>query len=205
MTRQKWAKDDIDIFMDYDLYLPNRTIYMGSCTEVDGQEGGTDFMMAEKMIKALHILNSKSPKGNDPITIIMNNIGGDEFHGMAIFDAIRDSVNHVTVKVYGHAMSMGSIILQAADKRMMSKHSEVMIHYGTWGHNDHSKTIYKWAERGKKFDSWMEDNYLQKIREVNPKFTKKKLQKMLNFDTFLDAEQSLELGLIDEIIDPLED
>ena len=202
MVRVKASLDDLDTFMEYDIYLPSRTIYMGSCSEVEGVEGGTDYLMAERMIKSLYILNNKYPKGDGPITIIMNNIGGDEFHGMAIYDAIKDSVNHITIKVYGHAMSMGSLILQAADKRMMSKNSEMMIHYGTWGHNDHSKIVYKWAERGKKFDNWMENIYLEKIREVNPKFSKKKLQDMLNFDTFFDAEEALSMGLIDEIINP---
>ena len=97
--------------------------------------------MAERAIKALHILDSTAPTGDKPITVIMNNPGGDEYHGMAIYDAIKSCKNHVTIVVFGMAMSMGSIILQAADKRVMSANSRVMIHYGTWGINDHPKKV----------------------------------------------------------------
>lgn len=227
-TYHKFKKDDVDQFMDNDIYLPTRTIYMGSALYTEDGESGTDHMMAESMVKALHILDSQAKSGDKPITIIMNNIGGDEYHGMAIFDAIQNCKNHVTIKVYGHAMSMGSIILQAADHRMMTKNSRVMIHYGTFGVHDHSKSSYKWTDEGKKFDKIMEDIYLEKIgdRKITiEKYhqligqeeklegmhhsTKKKkmsigreeLEKMLNFDTFFDAETALELGFIDEIIE----
>jgi ATP-dependent Clp protease protease subunit len=194
-------KESIDRFYDYDIYPETRTVYMGSVsTNSDDGETGTDYAMAERTIKGLHILDSAAPKGDQPITIIMNNSGGDEYHGMAIFDAIKACKNHVTIIVMGHAMSMGSIILQAADKRIMTPNSRMMIHYGTWGITDHPKITYKWAEEGKKFDAWMENTYLEKIKKVNPTFSKKKIEEMCNFDTFLTAQEALELGLIDEIL-----
>jgi len=222
----KFKKDDIDQFMDSDIYLPTRTIYMGSITSGDDGEGGVDYALAERMIKALHILDSQAPNGDKPIVIIMNNVGGDVFHGMAIYDAIKNCKNHVTIKAYGHAMSMGSIILQAADQRMMSKNSRIMIHYGSNGVSGHAKTTYKWTDEIKKFDKFMEELFLEKIDgrkitlkkyltligkkdEVPPgpshlkKVTieKHELESMLNFDTFFDAETALELGFIDQIIE----
>ena len=159
----KSKKDDIDQFMDSDIYLPTRTIYMGSIAYDEDGESGTDYAMAERMIKALHILDSRAPNGDKPIVIIMNNVGGDIFHGMAIFDAIANCKNHVRIKAYGHAMSMGSIILQAADSRVMSKNSKVMIHYGTNGVGGHAKTTYKWTDEIKKFDKFMEELFLEKM------------------------------------------
>jgi ATP-dependent protease ClpP protease subunit len=230
-TYHKFKKDDIDQFMDNDIYIPTRTIYMGSSSYLeDDSESGTDHNMAESMVKALHILDSQASSGNKPITIIMNNIGGDEYHGMAIFDAIENCKNHVTIKIYGHAMSMGSVILQAADHRMMSRNSRIMIHYGTFGIHDHSKNSYKWTDEGKKFDAIMENIYMEKIEEKGKpisyekymrligrqedlegmhhkakqkkiKIGKNELREMLNFDTFLDAEMALEMGFIDEIIE----
>jgi ATP-dependent Clp protease protease subunit len=194
-------RDDVDKLYDYDIYIPTRTIYMGSAdADIQHGESGTDAAMAERMIKALHILDSQAPTGDKPITIIMNNPGGDEYHGMAIFDAIKACKNHVSVHVYGHAMSMGSIILQAADERIVTPNSRVMIHYGTWGITDHPRNVYKWAEEGKRFDNWMENIYLEKIKQKHPNYTLKKVQELCMFDTFLTAKEAVELGLADKIL-----
>lgn len=190
--------DDITAFYDQDIYIPSRTLYMGSVSAEDEQESGVDFQMAQRLIKGIHILTEADPK--KPITILMNNTGGDEYHGMAIYDAIRNTPCKVTVKVYGHAMSMGAVILQAADRRLMSENARVMIHYGTWGVNDHPKITYNWADEGKKFDKWMKDLFLRRIREKHPKYSKDELEKALNFDTFYDAKQALRLGFIDAIV-----
>lgn len=197
----KLVRDDVDKFFDYEIYIPTRTIYMGSVdNDQEVGESGTDGAMAERVIKALHILDSSAPAGDKPITIIMNNPGGDEYHGMAIYDAIKGCNNHVTIIVYGHAMSMGSIILQAADRRVMAPNSRMMIHYGTWGIHDHPQNVYKWADEGKKFDAWMEQQYLTKIKEKNPEYTLKKVQELCKFDTFFTAKEAVDIGLADEIL-----
>lgn len=190
-------RDDIDKFHDYSIYLPTRTIYMGSEEHnIEHGESGTDGAMAERVIKNLHILDTAS---DAPITIVMNNIGGCEYSCFAIIDAIQGCRSHVTVRAMGHAMSAGSLILQAADERVMGANAIQMIHYGTWASNDHSKTFQKWADEGKRIDSWMEGYYLERIREKHPSYSLKKLQKLLNHDTFLTANQSIELGLADSI------
>jgi len=137
MSRMR--RDDIMYFMDEGLYIPTRTIYIGSTSIEEGEESGVDYLMAEKAIKALHILDSSAAE--QPITIILNNPGGDVVHGLAIYDAIRHCRNHVTIKVYGHAMSMGAIILQAADERLMSENSVMMLHYGTNSVDGHTKNV----------------------------------------------------------------
>jgi len=191
-------RDDIDKFHDSGLYVPTRHIYMGSeHSDTEMAEGGCDYLMAERVIKNLHILESIN---KEPITILMNNIGGDEYHGFAMYDAIRLCESHITVKVLGHAMSMGSIILQAADERLMAPTSRQMIHYGTWGIHDHAKTAQKWAEEGKKIDKWMEQMYLDRIQEKHPAFTLEDLQKMLDHDTFFTATESVKLGLADSVL-----
>ncbi len=191
------SRDDIDHFHNYGLHIPTRTIDMSSEDTSEDGESGVDFQMAKRTIKNLHILDQTPDK---PITIIMNNIGGDEYHGMAIYDAIKECKNHVTIKVYGHAMSMGSLILQAADERLMMPNSRIMIHYGTWGTHDHPKITYNLADEGKKWDRTFENIYLDRIHAKHPQFKLKQLTKMLDFDTFLNAEESLNLGLIDGIV-----
>lgn len=197
----KFIKDDIDRFHDYGVYSPSRTIYVGSeDIDLDGQESGTDAKMAEKVIKNLHILDATS---NLPIIIIMSNPGGDWYHGMAIYDAVKACRSHVTVKVFGYAMSMGSVILQAADKRIMAPNSRIMIHHGYMGmSSDHTKTFEKWAKESRKITEEMIQIYLNRIQEKHPDFKRKKLDQMLNFDTILTAKEAVELGLADEMIEP---
>lgn len=191
-------RDDIDKFHDYGIYVPHRTIYMGSENVSEENEGGVNALMAERNIKNLMILDGLS---EEPITIIMNNIGGDVNHGLAIYDAVKSCRSHVTIKVFGHAMSMGSIILQAADERVMAPNSSQMIHYGTMSIDEkHARTAYKIAEENKRIDKWMEIMYLEKIREKNPRFQLTSLKRLLDHDTFLTAQQSLELGLADKIL-----
>jgi ATP-dependent Clp endopeptidase proteolytic subunit ClpP len=190
-------RDFIDQFHDYGLYIPKRTIYVGSESAGDGEESGTDTMMAERLIKNINILEAMS---DDPITILMNNLGGEVYHGLAIYDAIRACKSNVTIVVIGQASSMGSIILQAADERIMSENSVQMIHYGTLGVEGHAKTTYKHAEENKRIDKWMEKMYLQKIQEKQPLYTIARLQRLLDHDTFLTAQQSVELGLADKIL-----
>lgn len=196
----KYARDDTDKFHEYGLSIPTRTIYIGSN---DGDnEDETSARLAEKAIKNLHILDSQS---SNPITVLLNSPGGDEYHGLAIFDAIRQCRSQVTIKVMGHAMSMGGIILQAADpgERLLSQNSRVLIHYGTpiqADEDQHTKDYYKWAAESKRFDRWMEDLFLSKIRERHPKYRREQIQKALMFDTIYSASEAVDLGLADKII-----
>jgi len=184
-------------FFENSIHLPSRTLYMGSVF-AEEEEAGTDYRMAERMVKGLFILENA---GDDEITILMNNPGGYEFHGIAIYDAIRDCSSRVVIKVFGMAMSMGSIILQAADERIMSPNSKIMIHYGTWdGWSDHPKILATWYKENKEFVNWMQDVYMEKMLEKAPKMTKAKLDKLLDFDTIYTAQQSVDIGLADKIL-----
>lgn len=197
---RKVNRDDIDKFHDYSLHIPSRTIYMGSehVSETDDfAESGVDATMAERQIKNLHILESIN---KEPIFIIMNNPGGDVNHGLAIYDAIKACDSHVTIKVFGRAMSMGSIILQAADERIMSPNASQMIHYGAMGVNQEAKTVYKIVAECQRIDKWMEKMYLEKMKEKNPLFKLGRLQRMLNHDSFLTAEESVKFGLADKVL-----
>lgn len=194
------VRDDVDRFFEYGIDLSTKTLYMGSeVYDENGNEAGVDHSMASKVIKGLHILDNT--KKELPLTIIMNNPGGDVLHGMAIYDAIKACSSQIVIKAFGQAMSMGSIILQAADQRILSPNSKFMIHYGYDGHSsNHPKIIEKWVEEGKKSSKDMEQLYLEKIREKHPDFKLQRLQKMLDFDTILNAEEAVDLGLADAIL-----
>jgi ATP-dependent protease ClpP protease subunit len=232
------VRENIDRWFENNLDVDNRMLYMGSIKSTsDDFETGTDNFMAEYFIKGMHVLESKN---KNPILIIMNNPGGDYFHGLAIYDAIKFSSCHCTIKTYGQAMSMGSLILQAADHRIMMPNSRFMIHYGYDGRNDHVKTVEKWTDEGKRLSYEMENLYLDVMLEKEEKMghgylakhlsdimtkqnaltyppsspkvysfskllAKKReeirpiLKEMLNFDTILNAEETVTLGFADEI------
>jgi ATP-dependent protease ClpP protease subunit len=158
---------DLDKWFDLSIDVDTRTLYMGSVGYIrEDHEPGVDHIMAEYLIKGIHTLESANRK---PITIIMNNPGGDWYHGMAIYDAIKCSPCECTIRVYGHAMSMGSIILQAADHRIMMPNSRVMIHYGYDGGAGHAKIVHKWADEGKRLAWTMENLYLDRMLEYEKK------------------------------------
>jgi len=184
----KLLREDIDRFYDYDIHVPSRTIFMG--TECDED-------MAERFLKAMSLLD---PAGTE-ITVVMNNTGGDEYHGMAIYDAIACSKCYVTVIAYGHAMSMGSWILQAADKRIMAPNATLMIHYGTWLADDHVKYFRVQNKEMERINGIMENVYLSRLREIDPKFPARKIRKMLEDEMFLSASDAVGLGLADKVLE----
>jgi ATP-dependent Clp endopeptidase proteolytic subunit ClpP len=177
--------------------LPTRTVYLGTESVDDSGESGVDARLAERVQKNLHVLEAVS---HAPITLLLNNVGGDVYHGLAIFDAIRESSCEVHAIVRGHAMSMGSWILQACDRRSMSAHATQMIHCGYDGFVGHSRTFEKWAAEAKRLTQLMESMYLARIREKKPRFSLTDLRELLDHDTFLSAERSVELGLADEVL-----
>lgn len=200
---RKTQLDDIEKFFSHDVYLPTRTLYMGSCgQDWDGGDAGVNFMMAERVVKGLHVLEACAPKppADNVITLVMNNPGGDVYHGMAIYDAIRACISHVTIKVYGHAMSMGAVILQAADERVLAPNAKVMIHYGYQGHaSNHPRIVQRWCEEYKRVDAKMEEILLARIREKHPTFPPERVRELLMFDTILTAQEAVDLGLADAI------
>lgn len=190
------SRADLDRFHEYGVFVPTRTIYVGSeTTDLDGNESGTDALMVSKIVKNLHVLDQTE----GPITVITNNCGGDCYDGFAIYDAIRGCKNPVTVKVVGQAMSMGSIILQAASSRVMTANSSQMIHYGYMSFSGHAKTAMKWSAQEARLMRRMEEIYLARMKQAEPKMTLKALRRLLNHDTFLTADESVALGLADVV------
>ena len=189
-------RDEIDRFHDYGIYIPTRTVRIDSVSYEESQETGTDFQMASRAISNLHILESLN---EEPITILMNNLGGNYYDGIAIYDTIKNCKSHTTIIVRGQAMSMGSVILQAADERIMAPESIQMVHYGEDGFFGHAKNSPRWSKEGERVNSRMEQIYLEKIQQKHPQYTLEEVKKLLTFDTILTARQSIALGLADKI------
>lgn len=175
-----------DILIDHDLDIRGRIIYIS---------GEVDEDMSAKFIKLLKYLD----KTSGSIDIVMNSEGGCVTSGFAMHDAIKACVNPVTITCYGSVMSIATIILQAADNRVLSKNCRMMIHRGETALDGEYNTVKKAMEEQAVLDRMMCDIYYDKITDVNPNFKRNQLEKLMDTDTYMSPEQALELGLIDEI------
>ena len=184
-ARNGWG--DVDRVFEYGIDVPSRTLFLTG--EVDGEQ-------AAQFLKGMHLLT-----GGD-VNIIMDNTGGDEYHGLAIYDAIATCEEHVTVTVFGHAMSMGSIILQAADDRVLAPNATLMMHYGTWGTGEEEVTFHRVrAKEMERVNALMETAYLERMKAADPRFSLRKLKRMLNGEIYMAPTQAVELGLADRILE----
>lgn len=200
-----YIKEDIERWFDYS-YLPSkRLIYVGSHTaETESGEGesGTDCHMAEFFIKAILHSNQIS---NKPIIIHMNNIGGDWYSGMIMYDAIRASKAHVYGICWGHAMSMGSIIIQACDSRIVAPNCTFMIHDGFEALSGTCKAVEAWAKFATKLRQRMYEIYFGRMKPAKPRITLKKIEELCSHDTIYTADEAVNQGLADWVLKTLED
>jgi ATP-dependent Clp protease protease subunit len=190
-----YSSETFALFYNENINLPTRTLYLGYGSEEDD----VDRTLASNIIKGLHLLEASN--SSSPINIILNCLGGDVGHGLAIYDSIKACSSPVTITVTGHAYSMGAWILQAGDVRRMHKHSSIMIHDGdkaVWGRAQDAKN---WHHFYQEQDEVCITILLNRIRDKHPSFSKAKLLKLLEKDTILWPSQALKLGLIDEVIE----
>lgn len=135
------------------------------------------------------------------ITIYINSEGGEVIHANAIFDLIKTLKSKTKGIVFGEVCSSAAYLLQACTERTMSLRSQMMIHIGEEGHSsNHPKNIEVWAKRNKEMGDEMANVFLSRIKEKNIKYTKKRVDKLLEFDTILKPKEALSLGLIDKIL-----
>jgi ATP-dependent Clp protease protease subunit len=154
--------------------------------------------MYDIVLKNLHALDSTV----GTINIILNSNGGDVVSGLAIFDAINNCQNHVRITVYGEASSSASFILQAADERVLSKNSRIMIHFGQEAYgSDHPRNVkaaYEWSRHE---EALVMNIYLKRIKQKKKRYTLEDLTDIMVFDRYLSPKECLDLGLIDVILE----
>ncbi len=171
-------------------------------------EPGVEYQMATQLIKNLQILSDITK--DRPILIHMKTCGGDWSEGMAIYDAIWACPNPVTILSYTHARSMSSIILQAADKRVLMPHSYFLFHEGDTGVFGTNKYFQSYAEWLKKaVDPTMLDIYVRalktkgKFKRQSPERIREMLQGLMDKkqDVYLTAQEAVEWGFADAVFD----
>jgi len=135
-----------------------------------------------------------------PITIILNSPGGDVFDGLLLFDTVRsireDDGIEFTVKVRGLAASMGSVLSQAGDHRLISRNSWLMLHepstitFGKAG--DIKREADLMVKLHKQLSAILAERSALTIAEVIRKSTDK--------DWWLPAAEAHGLGFFDEVV-----
>lgn len=201
-----YVKEDIDRWFDYSYLSSKRMIHVGSHEAEmshEAGESGTDCMMSEFFIKAITHLNRIS--STQPIVIHMNNLGGDWYHGMSMYDAIRASTAHVYGICWGHAMSMGSIIVQACDSRIVAPNCTFMIHDGTEALYGTTKAVEAWAKHAAKTRQRMYEIYFSRMKPAKPRITMKKIEELCSHDKIYTSEEAVNQGLADWVLETLED
>ncbi len=131
------------------------------------------------------------------VTIDLNSDGGSWYYGIGIYDRLMLHPGEVTIRVWGHAMSMGSVILQAADRRLMAPSALLMIHDVIDSIDGSVREIETEVQSLNTIRKLMYNIYASRGKETKIDFWRRKCSK----NSYFSAEQALELGLIDEIID----
>ena len=193
----------------YGIDYKNRELYLHSYVANTDEEPGVDYRMSTTFYKNIRMLDTMS---NAPILIHMHSIGGNWNDGMAIYDAISLCKSYVTIIVYGQAESMSSIILQAADKRVMTPNSYFMCHFGSSGYSGNYLDVQKGAAFEKKMTDAMLNIYTEqcikgkyfKEHYSEPEFEKVKnylKRKLKDGDWFMEANESVYYGFADCVLD----
>jgi len=173
----------------YDIYsrlLKERIIFLG--TDVNSHT-------ANLIVAQLLFLQNEDPKKD--IQIYINSPGGSVYDGMAIYDTIKHIKNDVSTVGIGLQASMGAFLLSSGTKgkRFLLPHAKVMIHQPSSG------------TRGKVSDMEIDLKESLKVRELLNEILAKntgqklsKVEKDVDRDYWMTAEEAVNYGLADKVI-----
>ncbi|HEY9778396.1 MAG TPA: Clp protease ClpP [Planktothrix sp.] len=157
---------------------------------------GVDWETVRVGIQKLNELSRRHP--GKPLTVVINSPGGSVIAGLALYDHIRDLSKRghkMTVKVRGYAASMGGILLQAGDHRVVGPEALVLIHEVSSG------AIGKVSEMQDRvnFSKLLWDKLAVILSKRSKMSAQEIKEKAFKFDWWLTAEEAIELGFADEI------
>jgi len=173
----------------YDIYsrlLKERVIFV---------VGPIEDHMANLIVAQLLFLESENP--DKDIHLYINSPGGSVTAGMAIYDTMQFIQSPVSTMCIGQAASMGAVLLTAGEKgkRFCLPHSRVMIHQPLGGFQGQATDIEIHAKEILLIR--------EKLNKVLAKHTGQSLEtisKDTDRDNFMSAEESVEYGLIDQVM-----
>lgn len=173
----------------YDIYsrlLKERVIFL---------VGPVEDYTANVVVAQMLFLESENP--DKDIHLYVNSPGGAVTAGMAIYDTMQYIKPDVSTICVGQAASMGAVLLAGGTygKRFCLPHSRVMIHQPLGGFSGqasdfdiHAREILRVRERLNKILADHTGQPLEKIAEDTER------------DRFLEAEEAMNYGLVDEVL-----
>ena len=175
----------------YDIFsrlLKDRIIFLG---------GEIDDTVANLVVAQMLFLEMEDPDAD--IMLYINSPGGSVSAGMAIYDTMRYLKCEVSTLCIGLAASMGAFLLSAGakGKRKALPHAEIMIHQPLGGARGQATDIQIQAEQILKIKKTLNELLAQ-----NTGKPLKTIEKDVERDHYMTAEEALKYGLIDEIIAP---
>ena len=175
----------------YDIYsrlLKENIIFLG---------GPIDDAVANLVIAQLLFLQSEDPKKE--IQMYINSPGGSVTAGLAIIDTMQHLKNDVSTVCVGMAASMGAVILSSGTKgkRVSLPNSEIMIHQPSGGVEGQASDIEISAKRIIK-----NREVLNQILAKNTGQSISKIEKDVDRDFFMDADEAKKYGIIDQVVMP---
>ena len=173
----------------YDIYsrlLRERVIFL---------VGPVDDMTANVIVAQLLFLEADNP--DKDISLYINSPGGSVTAGMAIYDTMQFIKPDVSTLCIGQAASMGALLLAAGEKgkRFCLPNSRVMIHQPLGGFQGQASDIEIHAK-----EILFLKEKLNQILATHTGQTLKKLAADTDRDNFLSAEQSVDYGMVDQVI-----
>jgi ATP-dependent Clp protease protease subunit len=170
--------------------------------------GPVEDTMANTIVAQLLFLESEEP-GKD-ISLFINSPGGAVTAGLAIYDTMQFVKCDVATYVMGQACSMGSFLAQAgaAGKRFVLPEARTMIHRvssgtpGTRGSVHVQELQFEDAKRSFEESQRINERLTQLyVKHNTAGKSYQELFETMKFDTFLSANEAVDYGLADKVID----
>lgn len=128
------------------------------------------------------------------LTVRINSYGGEVSQGLGIYNLLKEWNGHVTTVCDGFACSAASVVFVAGKTRVMPKTSLLMIHNAWTIASGDSEDFKKMAEDLEKINEPIVQSYCNATG-----LPVSKIQKMMNEETWLTADEAFELGFATKI------
>jgi ATP-dependent Clp protease protease subunit len=145
------------------------------------------------------LFKSDLDSGKGPITVWINSPGGDVWAAAQIYNMLLSYGGKVTVKIDGLAASAASVIAMAGDEVLVSPVSMLMIHNpSTMAMGDKDDL----AQAISMLDSVKDSILNAYVKKTG--LSKNKLSKLMDDETWMDANKAVELGFADRVMERLD-
>lgn len=155
--------------------------------------GQIDEQMASDICAQINYLASQN---DEEIYLIIQSPGGSVSAGLSILDTMNSCKCDICTVVMGEAASMGALLASSGTKgkRMIGENAEMMIHQPLGGARGQASDIERTAAHIVKIK-----NKLHRILSQNTGRSYKQICTDCDRDHWLDADESIEYGLVDQI------